>query len=158
MKNLLRLRDRSEIRSRERELSVARPERDATAEEALEHLELHEALFRAVRDLKEPYRTTVILRWFEDLEPAEIARRTGVPVRTVHTRVTRALTLLRGKLQRGSEGRTGSVWSLLPFVVTAKAWKGAWMAKTSTKVLASAIALVAASATAVVLYPSLFNE
>jgi RNA polymerase sigma-70 factor (ECF subfamily) len=159
LKNLLRLRNRSEVRRRQREQLVARSESDSSAEQALEHLELHEALFRAVRELKEPYRTTVLLRWFEDLEPVEIARRTGVPVRTVHTRVSRALILLRGKLQREAAARTSTGWSVVfPLAVIEKAWKGTWMAKASTKALAGAIVLVVASATVAVIYPSLFHD
>ncbi len=159
LKNLLRLRSRSEARRSQREHWVARSEADWSSEQALEHLELHEALFRAVRELKEPYRTTVLLRWFEDLEPVEIARRTSVPVRTVHTRVSRALVLLRGRLQREEAARTSTGLSLVfPLAVMAKAWKGTWMAKASTKVLAWTIVLVVASATVVAIYPSLFHD
>ena len=77
----------------------------------LERLETQQQLLRAVRELDEPYRTVVLLRWFEGLEPAEIARRTGVPVRTVHTRTTRALTALREKLGRRA-GADRDEWML----------------------------------------------
>src|SRR5262249_15618093 len=95
MRNLLRHRVRDEARRRQRESSAARAGLVDGSERALERLELHESILQAVRDLKEPYRSTVLLRWFEQLEPAEIARRTGVPIRTVHTRVSRSLRMLR---------------------------------------------------------------
>ncbi|MBL9080034.1 MAG: sigma-70 family RNA polymerase sigma factor [Planctomycetes bacterium] len=65
---------------------------------ALARLEAHEAVVAAVRDLGEPYRTTILLRWFEGLPPRAIAARVGVPVRTVHTRLQRALAQLRARL------------------------------------------------------------
>ena len=104
VRNLSRMRRRSEDRRASREQRAARPERVDDPTLALERLELQEALLGAVRGLPEPYRTTVLLRWFEGLEPEEIARRTKTPVRTVHTRVHRALALLREMLDRRSQG------------------------------------------------------
>ncbi len=52
----------------------------------------------AVVSLHEPHRRTVILRFFEGLGPAAIARRMQVPVETVRTRIRRALELLRREL------------------------------------------------------------
>jgi RNA polymerase sigma-70 factor (ECF subfamily) len=104
MRNLVRFKTRSDARRVDRERIAARSESEAPALHALERFETQELLLRAVRELDEPYRTTVILRWFEELEPAEIARRANVPVRTVHTRITRALRMLREKLDRESRG------------------------------------------------------
>lgn len=64
----------------------------------LERLELSRAVAAAVRSLEEPYRSTILLRFFEELPPQEIARRTATPVRTVHSRVHRGLKLLRQRL------------------------------------------------------------
>jgi RNA polymerase sigma-70 factor (ECF subfamily) len=114
MRNLVRFKARSDSHRLEREAHAARPERDDSGELAMERLETQEALLRAVRELDEPYRTTVILRWFENLEPAEIARRSNVPVRTVHTRITRALRMLRERLDRRSRGDRA-------------AWMSAWI-------------------------------
>ena len=61
----------------------------------VERLELHGQLVAAVLDLREPYRTVVILRYFEELPPARIAERLDCPRRTVTTRLHRALGQLR---------------------------------------------------------------
>jgi RNA polymerase sigma factor (sigma-70 family) len=104
VRNLVRLRHRGDERRAERERRAARAERVDDPALAFERLELQEALLGAVRQLPEPYRTTVLLRWFEGLEPEEIARRTQTPVRTIHTRLHRALALLRESLARRSQG------------------------------------------------------
>src|SRR5436190_9819438 len=48
--------------------------------------------------LDEPYRTAVLLRFFEDLPPRAIAKRLGIPVATVHTRLQRGCDRLRQQL------------------------------------------------------------
>ncbi|TAJ16091.1 MAG: sigma-70 family RNA polymerase sigma factor [Planctomycetota bacterium] len=69
--------------------------------------ERQSALLARILELDEPYRSVVLLRYYEGLTPAEIALRTGAPVRTVHTRLARALALLRAKLgaRDGSRAR-----------------------------------------------------
>lgn len=57
--------------------------------------ELQQSIGRAVLDLAEPYRTTVLLRYFEGLSPADVALRMGTPVETVRTRLRRANDRLR---------------------------------------------------------------
>jgi RNA polymerase sigma-70 factor (ECF subfamily) len=118
LRNLVRFKARSDAHRVERERRAAKPERDDSPELApelaMERFEMQEELLRAVRELDEPYRTTVILRWFESLEPSEIARRSNVPVRTVHTRITRALRMLRERLDRRSHGDRS-------------AWMSAWI-------------------------------
>ena len=83
--------------------------------ELLERAEIVERVARAVRGLAEPYRTTVLLRYFEDIETAEIAHRQGIPVETVRTRLKRAVALLRERLDGDGEGGRGA-WmaALLP--------------------------------------------
>jgi RNA polymerase sigma-70 factor (ECF subfamily) len=66
----------------------------------------------AVLALREPYRTTLLLRYFEDLTPAEIARRLDVPRETVRTRLHRGLAELRDQLDVGPEGERRE-WLLL---------------------------------------------
>jgi carboxypeptidase family protein/sigma-70-like protein len=48
--------------------------------------------------LDEPYRSTLVLRFFEEQPADAIARAVGVPVETVRTRVKRGLAQLRAKL------------------------------------------------------------
>jgi RNA polymerase sigma factor (sigma-70 family) len=114
--NLARLRRRADARRGTRERVAARPEHDASEPPvALERLETQESLLRAVRELDEPFRNAIVLRWFEGLEPAEIASRTGAPLRTVQARLARGIALLRERLDRdarrdGDRARWLSAW------------------------------------------------
>ena len=74
--------------------------------EAVQRAEVHRRLVEAVFALAEPYRTTILLRYFEDLPPREVARRMEAPVETVRTRVSRGLEILRRRL----EGAGGREW------------------------------------------------
>lgn len=112
----------------------------------------------AVMELDEPYRSTVLLRFFEDLPPSEIASRTGVPLGTVKTRLRRALELLRGRLDRenGGDRRAWAVALLGPGLgkgtpgatAAAATATGVIAMATTTKVLlaSAAVALLAAAA------------
>lgn len=103
---------RSRSRRAERELAW-QPPGDIPTDPALllEREDARRSLVRAVAALDEPWRSTLILRFFDDLTPAQIARRTRVPVKTVYERIQRGLELLRARLQR-DHGRTHGVWAL----------------------------------------------
>ena len=58
------------------------------------------ALRKLVAALPEKARAIVVLRYQEDLDPAEIARVLGIPVGTVKSQLQRALALLREKVSR----------------------------------------------------------
>jgi RNA polymerase sigma-70 factor (ECF subfamily) len=60
--------------------------------------ERSESVRRAVRALVDPYRETVILRFFADLPLADIAAATGRPLGTVKTHLHRGLVMLRDRL------------------------------------------------------------
>lgn len=90
--------------------------------------ELQEHLSACVRRLREPYRSTVLLHYFEGLTLEEVGRRMGVPGSTVRTRLARALAELRGKL-----GRERETWGLL--VAFAREGAGASLAGTTGKVI-----------------------
>src|SRR5207237_307525 len=68
------------------------------------------SVVEAVLALDEPYRSVVILRWFEQLEARDIAERLNVPLETVRTQLKRAHELLRARLDRESGDRRA--WSL----------------------------------------------
>ncbi len=59
---------------------------------------LSERLRRLVASLPEPLRAAVVLRYQEDLDPADIAVLTDTPVATVKSHLQRGLSLLRNKL------------------------------------------------------------
>jgi RNA polymerase sigma-70 factor (ECF subfamily) len=65
---------------------------------------LADRLRRLVDGLPERARAIVVLRYQEDLEPAEIAAMLNIPVGTVKSCLHRALALLRGKLERAGRG------------------------------------------------------
>jgi RNA polymerase sigma-70 factor (ECF subfamily) len=89
-----------EGRRRARERAAARAERLPSSAELVERMEVHRGVVAALLALDEPYRRTILLLFFEDLDPAEIARRDGIPLETVRSRRKRALALLRERLQR----------------------------------------------------------
>ncbi|WP_420830913.1 SigE family RNA polymerase sigma factor [Actinomadura graeca] len=65
--------------------------------------ELHDALGRALRRLPERQRLTVMLRYYEDMSEAEIARVLGVSIGTVKSTVSRAMSKLRDDFSWGDE-------------------------------------------------------
>lgn len=117
LRNLVRDRRRSEARRRRREETVARAEGDWSPQRVLERAEVQRELAARVLALDEPYRTTLLLRWFDELSPREIARAQRVSLDTVKSRLARGLELLRGDLERRSPGRGGDWLSALVLVI-----------------------------------------
>jgi RNA polymerase sigma-70 factor (ECF subfamily) len=156
IRNLARLRLRTEGRRSEREQHAPRPDASDDPALVLQRIELQEALLGAVRALAEPYRNTVLLRWFEELEPEEIARRTQTPVRTVHTRLHRALALLREELDRRSRGdrpRWLAAW-LPALTKSSSGWKWLLLMELKTKLAIAGLAVLAGTTVWVVSNPA----
>ena len=65
---------------------------------------LSEMLRRLVATLPEAPRMAMVLRYQEDLDPAEISEVMGIPVGTVKSHLQRSLALLREKLERRGVG------------------------------------------------------
>ena len=103
---------REEERRRLRHERVAVPDR-AEAPDGGERFAALRAVVGALDELEEPYRSTVILRYFEGLPPREIAARRRIPVRTVNTRLARGLSQLRGRLDREYGGDSRAWVALL---------------------------------------------
>lgn len=57
-------------------------------------------LDRQIARLPDRFRMMVVLRFQEELEPAEIAETLGIPVGTVKSSLHRALALLRGRMEK----------------------------------------------------------
>lgn len=104
VRNLAANARRGERRRQRREVESARHERLPSPQEAAEGLEVQRAVLDAVLAFEEPYRSTVYLRYYKGLGPSEIARREGVPLKTVKTRLSRALERLRARLDAESTG------------------------------------------------------
>ena len=77
--NLARQRARGAGRQAARERAAARDESLPGPDELAERLDSQRALTEELAALAEPFRTTVLLCYFEDLEPSEIARRQSLP-------------------------------------------------------------------------------
>ncbi|HEX6812326.1 MAG TPA: sigma-70 family RNA polymerase sigma factor [Planctomycetota bacterium] len=77
-------------------------------------LALQRDVVGAVLDLGEPYRSVVLLRYYHDLEPTEIAARLGSKPATVRTQLVRAHEQLRERLDRDHGGRAAWAALLLP--------------------------------------------
>jgi RNA polymerase sigma-70 factor (ECF subfamily) len=105
------LRDRHERGASSREATVP------AAGDVVAEAEALRLVVDAVLALREPYRTTLLLRFYEDLAPAAIARRLDVPLETVRTRLRRGMVELRESLDEGRGGRRRD-WmaALLPLV------------------------------------------
>lgn len=69
----------------------------------------------AVARLPEPYRTTIVLRFYDDLSVAEIAARMDAPPATVRTRLTRAYVRLREELGITDESRDEWIALIAPW-------------------------------------------
>jgi len=111
LRNALRQHARAQGRRSAREAASARPEALEATDRLVERVALQRELVGAVLALDEPYRTAVLLRFFEELPPRAIAARLDVPIATVQSRLTRALAKLRAELDR-THGPQGA-WALL---------------------------------------------
>ena len=118
------------LASKERRSEVRRLERQATAmhtgmapapADVVADAEQHELLVRALRSLREPYRTTLLLRYFEGLPPRDIARRMTVPAETVRVRTRRGLELLRQHFDATHGSRQVWIAAFLPLASSADA-------------------------------------
>jgi len=100
VRNLARMLQRGEARRIRREQLVARDHADGTWDPAAiaVQTELTRDVVTAVQQLEEPFRTVVVLRFWNGLLPEAIAARLGVPRNTVRSRLQRGIERLRGRL------------------------------------------------------------
>ena len=135
-RNFARRHVRDEQLRRAREPDGDRPPPERTAHEFLEQEERRREVVAAVMRLAEPYRTVVLLRWFKELPPKEIAKQLGVPVETVKTQLRRGHDRLRVDLdaRHGGERRAWVVW-LAPLAWPESAAAGTAIGATLTGVV-----------------------
>ena len=98
LRNLVRDRARRDARRHQRERVVARADLAPSTFDLVEELTTHQRVVAGVMELPEKYRQVLLLRYFRDETPTAIAERLGVPVRTVKTRLQRALQRMRKQL------------------------------------------------------------
>ena len=144
--NFVRRTRRSMHLRSQREEVAARPEATPSTEHTLELLELQQHVMRSVRELREPYRTTVLMRFTHGLSMREIAARTGVSEAGVRQRLKRGLDSLRAELgaRCGDDWRDmpGLVFWLIPGVVQMK----------KATLIAAGLVLAASMGTLVVMF------
>jgi RNA polymerase sigma factor (sigma-70 family) len=158
VRNFARQDRRGERRRNERELSAARPEASASVHDAVDAIAVQRALFDAVLALDEPYRSSILQRYYEGLPPREIARRQRVPVKTVKTRLARGLERLRAALDRG-HGGDRQAW--LPALLPLAGWPGipastlgTLLVNTKIKIAIGVVALAGALAAVWSVFPT----
>jgi RNA polymerase sigma-70 factor (ECF subfamily) len=98
-----------------REKIAARAEALPSAERIAEVEDARRRLIHAVLALDEPYRSTLLLRYYTGLSPTDIAAAQGVPQETVRTRLQRGLARLRERFAADHAGdRRSAALALLP--------------------------------------------
>ena len=119
--NLAHLSLRHSTRRTQREARAARPERVCSAAEAVERASQLQHVVETLLALEEPYRSAVLLRFFEGLSHAQIAERVGASPAAVRKRLSRGLERLRERMDR-EHGGDRAAWmpAMLAFARTGR--------------------------------------
>lgn len=120
---------------RHREERSARTEALGSTAELVASTEVHRKLGAEVMALQEPYRSTLVLHYFEGLSMVEIGRRAGVAPSTVRTRTARGLEQLRTRMDAGSGGRERWMAALAPLVAAESSSRVGWLAAAGATLL-----------------------
>ena len=113
-KNAARKMARASRNRRARERRVAKGEILPPAPLTHDQELLRKRIGDLVLHLKEPYRTAIVLRYFEELTPQQIAARLELPMDTVYTHLHRGLGQLRVRLDSHYRVRNAWVIVLVP--------------------------------------------
>ncbi|MCU1281534.1 MAG: hypothetical protein JWM53_5080 [bacterium] len=152
VRNVARMELRRDSRRRAREEASEPISASPRPDELVERVELEREVAGALLEIAEPYRSTLLLRYYEDRSPTEIARRLNIPAGTVRWRLKQGLELLRADLDARFNGDRRR-WSLA-LVPTAAAARGglakvviatiggALIMKVTTKVAAAVVVLL----------------
>jgi RNA polymerase sigma-70 factor (ECF subfamily) len=149
VRHLASKRRRGERRRRERELRAARPEAQPPADAEVAARDAFARLTAAVLALPPAMQGPLLLRYVQELTPAEIAARTGAPVATVKSQLQRGLAQLRARLDAdgkgsGWRGAFCSAFGIEHALPVAAAAAGAIVMGTGTKVVGAAAAALLA--------------
>jgi RNA polymerase sigma factor (sigma-70 family) len=98
-RNVVRSSRRSDAARVAREVHAPRPPLPETPDELVARAELRRAVVDAVLALAEPYRSAVMLRFFEERDVAAISQITKSPEATVRTRIRRGVEQVKEVLQ-----------------------------------------------------------
>jgi RNA polymerase sigma factor (sigma-70 family) len=105
--SVIRRRARTDLRRRSREeaAGVGAETEAPPVSAALEQMALQRRLTELVAGLEEPYRSTIVMRYFQERSAADIARAQNVPEGTVRWRTKEALARLRQRLDDEHGGK-----------------------------------------------------
>jgi RNA polymerase sigma-70 factor (ECF subfamily) len=114
VRNLVRSQARGRTRRERwhRESQATAPAIDESHEARLGRWELWKRVVAAVDGLDEPFRQTVMQRYFDDRSAAEIARQAGIPEATVRGRLKTGLDRVRQALDR-EHGGDRARWAVM---------------------------------------------
>jgi RNA polymerase sigma factor (sigma-70 family) len=138
---------RREASARRRKEAKLKTAAIPTTADVVEREAARKEIVDTVLGLREPYRTAILLRFYELLPPRAIASRLGEPVETVRTRVKRGVEMLRSALDivpgrpRRSRGFLALARPLSEGFATRIVAAGVAM-KTSSKVMLAAALLL----------------
>jgi RNA polymerase sigma-70 factor (ECF subfamily) len=110
---------RSSDRRERRESEVVAPDIDkvASPEQLIGDAQTHRAVAEAVAAVQEPFRQTLVLRFFHGLSSADIARRLRIPDGTVRWRLKEGIERVRRQLDaRYGQDRKNWVAALSPLL------------------------------------------
>ena len=124
------------IRRRNRERLAAQTDTVPSAAEMTERATLQREVVDAVLELSDSQRQIVLLRYYHDLPPREIAARLDLPINTVKSHLQRGLLALRSRLHE----RRGPDWrrAIAPIAT----WTIHRPARSTSRVLAGSAARV----------------
>jgi len=134
----------SEAGRARRERAASRPEAGPSTWEVVERNALQQRVSRAVMRLPEPYRSTILYRYLDELDSRAVAERMGVSPEAVRKRLSRGLAMLRASL--ADVPRRSWAWLAFPFPLRTPIGGLAMVSHTKAVVgTASACALVGAA-------------
>lgn len=105
---------RGEQRRVRRERGAPSPGPAPSSQELVERAALQREVVGLVLQLEEPYRSTLLERFYAGRTPRQIARRAGLSPETVKTRLRRGLARLRERLREEEGGEAEWLAALLP--------------------------------------------
>ncbi len=150
-RNLARMTTRGRVRRERREDAVALDVPEVpTPAQLVERAQAHQQVGRIGLELPEPLRATLLLRFFEGMSAADIARAQGVPAATVRGRIKDALDRVRASLdhQHGDRRRWVALVAPLPLVAAGDAAAAATVAGglvvKSAKIVIALVVVIAA--------------
>lgn len=119
---------RSQVRQQRRERLAARPDAQPSAADVVARAEAHRQVVEAVMSLPEPYRQVVLLRYFEDRTPREIALEMGMNDATLRSQLKRGIELLRKRMA----AQHGTQWKASCLLLIGWSELGQWTPATLT--------------------------